>query len=204
MTASLRELIASLFDRGLGELLVLSVSDQAVTLGQLARDKGKLVLKDRGYLKGKTTPQQVEPCWDIGVMGALCHQSGHDWESLTFVGTDYCVSNEDLTSSRMGMMKAARNQFDENLLDFCGSFYRGFQLMLDSHFLPVVLPHAVPLKDGKTGLAVSNLRVAGVPMEALYAVHDHLQKIIEPHLSLEAEDVFVDDDEFSSLFGKYR
>lgn len=204
MKTALQELITSLFERGLGELLVLSVSKESVSLGQLTRDKGRLVLKDRGILKGKTLPQQVEPCWDIGVMGAVCHQSGREWESLTFVGADYCVSTEDLSSSRMGMMKAARNQFDENLLDFCGSFYRGYQLMLDSHFLPVVLPHVIELKDGNSGLAVSNLRVAGVPMEALYAVHDYLQNVIEPHLSLEAEDVFVDEDEFSSLFGKYQ
>ena len=204
MKTALRELLSSLFDRGLGELLMLSISGDTTTLGQLTRDKGRLILKDRGFLKGRTLPQQVEPCWDIGVMGAVCHQSGREWESLTFVGTDFCVSNEDLSSSRMGMMKAARNQFDENLLDFCGSYYRGYQLMLDSHFLPVVLPHAVELKDGNTGLAVSNLRVAGVSMEALYAVHDHLQNVISPHLSLEAEDVFVDEDEFSSLFGKYQ
>jgi len=201
---ALRKLISSLFEQGLGELLVLSATGPCATLGQLVRDKGKLFLKDRDLLVGRTTPDQVAPCWDIGIMGALCHQPEREWESLTFVGSDYCISNEDLTSSRFGMMKAARNQYDDNLLDFCGSFYRGFQLMLDNHFLPVVLPHEIKLKDGNAGLAVSNLRVAGISFEILSEVHDHLRRVIEPHLSLDVEDVAMDDEEFSSLFADYR
>jgi len=168
---------------------------------ELVRAKGKLFLKDGDLLVGRTTPDQVAPCWDIGIMGALCHQPGHEWESLTFVGSDYCISNEDLTSSRFGMMKAARNQYDDNLLDFCGSYYRGFQLMLDNHFLPIILPHEIKLKDGNAGLAVSNLRVAGISFEILSEVHDHLRSVIEPHLSLDVEDVSMGDEEFSSLFG---
>lgn len=200
-----RELILSLFEQGLlDELLVLGAAGPSAMLGHLVREKGKLVLKDSGFLKGKTTPPQVAPCWDIGIMGALCDQPGREWESLTFVGSDYCISNEDLTSSRMGMMKAAKNQYNDNLLDFCGSFYRGFQLMLDNHFLPVVLPHEIKLKDGNAGLAVSNLRVAGISIETLGAVHEHLRKVIEPRLSLAVEDVFLDTGQFTSLFPNYQ
>lgn len=76
--------------------------------------------------------------------------------------------------------------------------------MLDSHFLPIGLARKVRIKDGGIGLAVSNLRVAGVPMDALSAVNDHLRTVIEPHLTLAAEDMLIADDEFSSLFAKYR
>lgn len=68
-----RELIVSLFEQGLGELLVLRATSPAVALGQIEQEKRKLVFKDRGFLKGKTTPAQVAPCWDIGIMGAGCH-----------------------------------------------------------------------------------------------------------------------------------
>ncbi len=101
-------------------------------------------------------------------------------------------------------MKAARNQYDEDLIDFCGSVYRGFQLMLDNYFLPVVLLHEMKLKDGNVGLAVSNLRVAGIPFETLSEVNNQLRKMVEPHLSLDVQDVQLDDEEFSSLFANYR
>ena len=199
-----QNLISSLFEQGLGELFVLRAASPCATLGQIVHDKGKLVLKDRDFLKGKTLPHQVGPCWDIGIMGALCHQPGHDWESLTFLGPDRCIFNEDLSASRYGMMKAARNQYDEDLIDFCGSVYRGFQLMLDNYFLPVVLLHEMKLKDGNVGLAVSNLRVAGIPFETLSEVNNQLRKMVEPHLSLDVQDVQLDDEEFSSLFANYR
>mgnify|MGYP006207946931 CR=1 FL=1 len=76
--------------------------------------------------------------------------------------------------------------------------------MLDSHFLLIVLPGKVRIKDGGTGHAVRNFRATSVPLNALSAVNDHLRTVIEPHLTLAAEDMLIADDEFSSLFAKYR
>lgn len=198
-----QELISALYEHGLGELFILHAGKTYPLIGQVVSDKGRLILKDRGMLRG-VSGAQVGPCWDIGIVGAVCYQEGHEWESLTFVGPDHCILQQDLSSTRVGLMQAARNEFNERLIDFVGSVYRGFQLMLDNYFLPVVLLNEVKLNDGGRGLAVSNLRMAGIPFDVMGELHERLHALMAPHQAFDVQDVTLNEDEFAALFAGYK
>ncbi|MEM7407937.1 MAG: hypothetical protein AAF458_21785 [Pseudomonadota bacterium] len=197
-----KDLIAALFDTGLGELLLLHVHDTQPVLGQIVKEKGRLVLKDRGLLRG-VHGAQVGPCCDIGMVGAVTAEEGLEWESLTFSGPEHCHLKQDLSSTRVGLMSASTNEFNERLIDFRGSVHRGFRLMLDNHFLPVILMQEVVLKTGQLGLAVSNLRMANVSFDVLGAVHEKLNDLVQKNIDVEVEDVTIDNSDFESLFGQY-
>ena len=197
------KLITSLFQRGLGEYLVLRVTEKACVLGQIVLEKNKLILRDRGFLRD-STPAQLGPCWEIGIMGALCDIPGQEWESLTFLGPSHCIFQEDLSSTRYGIMKASKNQYNERLLDFRGSVYRGFQLMLDNNFLPVILLQEMKLERGGVGLTVTNLRAAAISLGTLSAVHEEIRKILEPNLIYDVEDVELDDQAFAKMFPGFK
>jgi hypothetical protein len=197
-----KALINQLFNLGLGELLVLHARKSGPLLGQVVQEKGRLTLKDHSMLQGVETAQ-VGPCYDIGICGAVCFQEGHQWESLTFVGPEHCLLDMDLTATHVGLMRAARNAFNERLIDFTGSVYRGYQLMMDNHILPVVLMKEIPLEGGGTGLAVSNLRIAGISFEVLGAVHSELRDLMERKLSLDVQDVVLNESDFDSLFAQF-
>ncbi|MGB0750480.1 MAG: hypothetical protein ACPGQI_00930 [Gammaproteobacteria bacterium] len=195
-------LINRLFDYGLGELYILHATSAGAMIGQLVQEKGRLILKDRAMLGG-VSATQVRPCFDIGIVGAVCQRGGHEWESLTFVGPEQLKLEIDLSSTRVGLMRAATNSFSERLIDFCGSVYRGYQLMMDNHLLPVVLLKEVSLLDGTPALAVSNLRIAGIPFNVLARLHSHLQALMERNLTLEVEDVDMDESDFETLFAQF-
>lgn len=197
-----KTLIATLFKYGLGEFLVVHGNGPHPLLGQLAYEKGKLVLKDRALLKG-VLMAQIGPCYDIGIVGAICQEDGNEWETLTFVGPELCHLKQDLSATRVNLMAASTNEFNERLLDFHGSVHRGFRLMIDSHFLPVVLMQEIILKSGKKGLAVSNLRVAGVSFDVLGTVHERLNELVEKNNDLDVQDMTMDRSDFDSLFAKY-
>jgi hypothetical protein len=197
-----KTLIKSLFNAGLGELYVLHARESGALIGQIVQEKGRLLLKDRALMHDVKAPQ-IGPCYDIGIIGAICHQPGNDWESLTFVGPEQCVLNQDLTSTRVDLMRAAVNAFNERLIDFKGSVHRGYQLMLDNHMLPVVLLKEVPLVDGTPALAVSNLRVAGIPFEVLGNLHSRVRALMERHMTVDVEDISLDETDFDSLFAKF-
>jgi hypothetical protein len=198
-----KQLIETLFEFGLGELLLIHGHGSHPLLGQIVREKGRLVLKDRALLRDVVTAQ-IGPCYDIGIVGAVCQESGNEWETLTFVGPELCHLKQDLSSTRVNLMAASTNEFNERLLDFHGSVHRGFRLMLDNHFIPIVLMHEVMLKSGKQGLAVSNLRVAGVSFDVLGTVHERLNKIVEKNSDLDVQDMTMDRSDFDSLFAQYR
>ena len=48
---SMRGLLLDLYQRGLGELVVLHRTDKQVLLGNMVMEKGDLVLKDSGAMK---------------------------------------------------------------------------------------------------------------------------------------------------------
>lgn len=196
-------LINRLFEYGLGELYILHATSAGAIIGQLVQEKGRLILKDRGILSG-VTAAQVGPCFDLGIVGAVCQQNGHEWESLTFVGPEQLKLEIDLSSTRAGLMRAASNSFSERLIDFCGSVYRGYQLMMDNHMLPVVLLKEVPLLDGTPALAVSNLRMAGIPFNVLAKLYSNLQNLMERNLTVEVMDVDMDESDFETLFAQFK
>lgn len=196
------ELLSELFTRGLGELIVMHASATQVLLGELVMEKGRLVLKDRGLMKD-IQPRQVAACTETGVLGGLCHMPGCEWDSLTFLGTVRCAVPVDLISTRTGLLAATRNQYGESLIDFKGSVYRAFQVMLDNHFLPVPLLRRIETKLGPPALAVCDLRMASIPLSIVSTVHDLVRSSLAKHMTLDVADVDLENDEFSELFRTY-
>ena len=203
MATGVKELVSSLYDYGLGEMFVLHTSGSAAMLGQIVLDKGRLVLKDRGLLKD-VSAARVGPCYDIGVVGAVCHDPTQEWKSLTFVGPELCHLEQDLTSTRLNLMRTSTNQFNERLLDFTGSVYRGFQLMLDNHYLPVVLMNNVALLDGKLGLGVTNLRMANISVDCMTEIHTVLSHSVAQHVSFDVQDMAMEADDFDVMFAQFK
>lgn len=195
-------LFQELFARGLGELMMLRQKSERVMLGNLVMDKGALVFKDRGLL-GDMPPARVAPCWDIGIVGAVCDLRGNDWDSLTYLGPDHCHIPVDLSSTRHGLLRSVVNAAGEDLIMFKGSVYRGFKMLLDAHLLPVVLPIPIRTKYDVPALAITDFRYASAPIEVLAQLNDIVVKSIDRQLSLSVEDFDVSDDEFDTLFGSF-
>lgn len=194
--------LAHLFARGLGDLLTLHVTDGQVLLGNLLLEKGRVILKDRGFLKG-VRAGQVATAIESGALGAVCDLPGQEWESLSFLGARHCHLPVDLSATRTGLLKSSRNRHGDALHDFRGSVYRGFQLMLDSHFLPVASLKAVDTAFDLAGLTVYDLRMASIGLDAVTAINDSVRRAIDRQLTLAVEDVSVTPDDFERLFGNY-
>lgn len=197
-----KELLDSLFKQGLGDILVLHIVTKTVCLGNISYNKGRLVIKDKGYLAGVKSTQLI-PCWEEGIMGMVCKSNEQKWESLTFCGRAECKLPEDLSSTRQGAFMMAQNEYGDNLLKFIGSIYRGFQLMMDNHYLPVVLLNQVENKAGETGLAVCDLRAAPLDLSIIRNVNNAVRESIEHRLLIGVDDLQMDSDEFSKLFENY-
>jgi len=196
-------LIENLFNRGLGDFLLLHTQKGRIYLGKLLYEKGRMIVKDRGYLSSIKSDDLV-PCWKNGILGMVCDEKDREWESLTFYGLEKCEIKPDLSKTRHLALSAAENQYGDNLIDFEGSFYRGFQLMLDNHFLPVLLIQKMRAKSGTTGLAVCDLRAAPMDLAIINKVNDVVRASVEKHLTLAVEDdVKVDQEQFNKLFGNY-
>ena len=76
--------------------------------------------------------------------------------------------------------------------------------MMDNHMLPVVLLKEVPLLDGTPALAVSNLRMAGIPFNVLAKLYSSLQTLMERNLTVEVMDVDMDESDFETLFAQFK
>jgi hypothetical protein len=196
----LAQLIHRMFMQGLGQLLVLHITSDNALLGHVSYEKGKLMIRDRGLL-GKVKPAQLAPCWDYGILGCLYSTDKHEWNSLTFCGLEQTDMPVNLSDTRQGAMFAAENQYGENLVNFVGSVYRGYQLMLDNHYLPVITLKSIKTKSGEYGLAVGDLRAAPIDLSVIRKVNDIVRESIEKQLLLEVEDVQINPEKFDQLFG---
>jgi len=196
------ELCQGLYDRGLGELPMLEQHADTALLGNLTMEKGRLMFKDNRTFRD-IPATVVAPCWDIGIIGALCHLPGTEWEMLTFLGADHCIIPVDLSSTRYNLLGHVIGPQGEHLIAFKGSVYRAFQMMLDAHLLPVVLPMPLRTKLGVPGIAVSDLRFASISLEVAMQVNGLVRESVERHLTLTVEDLAVDAGEFDKLFGAY-
>lgn len=199
---ALKELIHDMFMRGLGQLLVLHITSENAILGHVSYEKGKLMIRDRGLL-GKVKPAQLAPCWDHGILGCLYSTDKFEWNSLTFCGLEQTDMPVNLSDTRQGAMFAAENQYGENLVNFTGSVYRGYQLMLDNHYLPVVTLKPINVKAGENGLAVGDLRAAPIDLSVIRKVNDIVRESIEKQLLLEVEDVHINPEKFDQMFGDF-
>jgi hypothetical protein len=196
----LTELIHNMFMAGLGQLLVLHITKDSVFLGHVSYEKGKLMIRDRGFLNG-VKPAQLAPCWDHGLLGCLYGTDKYEWNSLTFCGLEQTDMPVNLSDTRQGAMFAAENQYGENLVNFTGSVYRGYQLMLDNHYLPVVTLKLIKTKTGESGLAVGDLRAAPIDLSIIRNVNEIVRESIAKQLLLEVEDVQVNAEKFDEMFG---
>ncbi len=98
---------------------------------------------------------------------------------------------------------AADSEYGEQIIDYFGSVYRGYQLLLNNHFLPIVLMTKIRTKKGEFGLAVSNLRAAPLSISIINDVHNVVMESVEKYLTLEVDDVQIESEQFSTLFGDY-
>lgn len=195
-------LVLSLFKQGLGELFVLHVTKSTVCLGNIVLEKGRVLLKDSGHLTG-LKPAQLSPCWEGGILGMVAESGKHQWQSLTFCGLEKCDLPVDLGKTRHGALVAARNQYGESLIDFVGSVYRGYQLMLDNHFLPMVLLSEARARDGAAGLPVGDLRIVPMDLAVIRKLNDEVRRSVEKRLVLDVEDLEVNAEVFDEMFEQY-
>ena len=133
----------------------------------------------------------------------VCDSKNHEWASLSFYGLNQCDLAVDLGKTRHGALTAAENQYGDNLLAFVGSIYRSYQLMLDNHFLPVVILKRVRGKDGIYGMAVCDLRTAPLPLSTIRIINGDVSKSVERHLILEVEDVTLNAEQFDEMFENF-
>lgn len=197
------QLFSKLFLRGLGELLVLhNIGGQAL-LGQIIVEKNKAVFKDRGFLRDVTSAQ-VATSVEFGNLGAVADIGGREWQTLTFLGISRCRIPIDLSATRTGLLRTTRSAQGDSLESFEGSWYRGFQLMLENHFLPVISMIPIPTAyEGATGLAVCDLKLSTLPLLAMQRVHDSIRATIDQYLTVEVEDLAVNSEDFSAMFSTY-
>lgn len=196
------ELYESLFKRGLGDLPLMLHQEGRVLLGNLVMDKGKLVFRDLGMLKD-TPSNNVAPCFDLGIIGAIADIRGEEWSSLSYIGPDNCQIAVDLSSTRQRVLGGLMGSNGENLLNYYGSVYRGFQMLLDSNLLPVILPVPLRTKKGEMGLAVTDFRFATVALTVVSEVYDLVRVCVDRKLTFSVEEVMVDDSEFENMFGSF-
>lgn len=195
-------IIEYLVKQGLSEHLVLQIVNGKSCLGHIMYDKNRLFLKDTGILTD-INPVYLKPCWENGVVGMITPSNKREWESLTFLGVENCKVPVDLSSTRHGVMGMVKNQYGESLVTYEGSIYRGFKLLLDNHFLPVILLHQIKSKSGIDGLAVADLRIAPMPIKTVLQVNDIVAKAVENKLSIGVEEAVIDDQDFETMFSSY-
>ena len=193
------EFVALLHRKGLGELLTLHRTPGQIFLGKMIYEKDRLIVRDMGFL-ADIKPAQLDPVWDSGTIGMITNSSRFEWASLTFFGLEKCALPVDLSSTRHGALTAAENQYGDRLINFVGSVHRGYHLMLENHFLPVVLLKSIKAKSGEPGLVVSDLRAAPLAISIIRQVNDVVRSAVEKYLSLDVEDVEVTSDQFAELF----
>jgi hypothetical protein len=192
-----------LYEAGLGHHLVLHRTPERVFLGALKFDKSKLVIRDNGFLQN-IKPATLDPCFENGTIGMVCKTEKYDWDSLTFYGIEKTEIKSDLSKTRNGALVAAENQYGDKLINFAGSIYRGFQLLLENHFLPVILLETIISKQGEIGLVVSDLRTIPMDIKKISTLNDEVMKTIEKHTTLDVnDDTDMSDSDFEEMFGKF-
>ena len=196
------EVIQKMFEQDLTELLVLHRTETKVYLGPLAYVEGKITVKDLGLLPNIKV-SDLDPCFDNGFLGCVCHSEGHEWDSLSFYGMELCDLPVSLSSTAHSTLASVGNEYGENLTDFLGSVYRGFKLMLDNQFIPVLILRNILTKTGESGMAVTDLRMMSMEISMIRNLNHVVRESVEKHLSSGVDDVEIQDDQFAELFGDF-
>ena len=195
-------IIEFLVKQGLSEHLVLQIVNGKSCLGHVMYDKNRLYLKDTGIL-ADINPVYLKPCWENGIVGMITPSNKREWESLTFLGVEKCRIPIDLSATRHGVMGLVKNQYGDSLVTFEGSIYRGFNLLLENHFLPVILLHQIKSKASIDGLAVADLRIAPMPIKTILLINDLVSRVVEKTMTVGVEEAMMDDVDFEKMFSGY-
>lgn len=195
-------LLQRLFARGLGEQLILHVVGDNVILGQLGLKKNRLTLSDTKYLTG-VRPGDVGACFESGVLGMVSASQQYQWSSLTFHGLNQSRVKVDLSQTRGSRLQSSRDPDGEDLMDFLGSIYRGFRVMLDHHFLPVVSLQPLQAKSEEWGFAVVDLRMATIDLAAVRIINDVVRRATERHFEVDLIEENVQNEKFEELFSGF-
>ena len=196
------EIIQEMFGQGLEELLILHRTETRVYLGPLVLNNGRVSVKDARLLPGIKV-SDVDPCFDNGFLGCVTHSLGKGGDCLSFHGMELCNLPVSLSSTAHSTLASAGNEYGENLSDFMGSVYRGFKLMLDNQFIPVLLLRNIHTHTGESGMAVTDLRMMSMDVSMIRNLNHVVRESVEKHLSSGLDDVEIQDDQFAELFGDF-
>ena len=195
-------LLEKLCNYGLSKYYILHRADNHIYFGNINFEKGHLAIEDTGMLSD-FNPELFEPVWHGGLMGMVCQSNSKDWENLTFYGLEYCETKPDLSSTRGNSLIAAENVYGDTLIDFQGSIYRGFDLLLENSFLPVILLTPMKSTQGEIGLMVSDLRSAPMNIKILSKLNDMVTQSIQISKTMKVDDVDMSTEEFEKYFSTY-
>jgi len=197
-----KSLLENLYNYGLCNYLILHKSNNHIYFGNLLFDKGNMSIHDTGLLKD-LSPKLFAPVWNDGLIGMVSQTDKYKWDSLTFYGTEECDVPPNLGATRNTALASAENEYGDNLINFTGTIYRGFKLMLENSFLPVVLLKPIKSKSGEMGLVIADLRTAPLKIDLLITLNYMVVKSIEKFKVLNVDDVKMTDEEFAKHFGTY-
>ncbi len=174
-------LIESLFIHGLSELPVLYTRANGTYLGYMVYQKGHLAFKDSG-LFSCADPNLTD--WNRYFVGMVCYREMLQWKSLSFYGVDYCRLSSNINRDLKASLTEVQNEFGDRLLDFVGSIYRAYNLLLANEFLPVVLLQQAFSTNNLPGLIIGDLRAAHLPPNIITEVHKLLTQTLEKRLTI--------------------
>ena len=197
-----KQLLEKLCCYGLSNYYLLHRAGNHVYFGNVNFDKGHLVINDTDIL-ADISPALFEPVWHGGLIGMICHSDKHDWDSLTFYGLEHCETKPDLDSTRGNNLIAAENEYGDSLINFKGSLYRGFDLLLENSFLPVILMMPIKSKNNEIGLMVADLRTAPLKIKILLKLNDMVTQSIQMSKVMKVDGVDMSTDEFQKYFNQY-
>lgn len=181
------ELLEVLFKHGLGEIPVFYSRVNGIYLGNMVYEKGHILFKDRGILSDINQDHKIIFC-DKNILGMVCYREMLEWKSITYYGVSYC-ENAVIESDLHDSLASIKNKEGDRLLDFVGSFYRAYQLLLEHDFLPVILLQQVFTVDGKPGLAIGDLRSISVSQDVQQNVRQILIETIDNRLTVEPDEI---------------
>ncbi len=133
----------------------------------------------------------------------ICWSENKIWESLTFYGLDKCQLTPDFSNTRGSAIIAAQNQYGDSIINFEGSVYRGFQLLLEHSFLPAIIIYPVKSKYNETGLAVTDLRTVPLDIKLLIKLNDTVVNSIEAYKTLAVDDLDLSKSDFHKYFNGF-
>ena len=194
-----KKLLESLCKHGMRNYFVLHRDKNHVYFGSLNFEKGHLALQDTNLLQG-LKPELFEPAWHGGLIGMICASSKYEWESISYYGLEHCNVKPDLSQTRGNALIAAQNQYGDSIMSLQSSIYRGFKLLLDNSFLPVILLSPIKSIENEYGLIVSDLRTVPLDIKLLIKLNDLVSESIHNVQTLQIDTISMSDNDFHRYF----